>query len=271
MTPRHTPRRNSFMKPTIISVINHKGGVGKTTTTVNISAGLAKLGKKVLTIDLDTQMNLTHSLIGDLDEKEPNVTEAILEKVPFKNIIKKTSLDNVDIAPSGESMIDLDLELHSAKLRRELKLKDALKQDVLSCYEFIIIDNPPHISFTTVNSLIASNHYIVPVSAEYLPLVGIRHLIKTIDQIKPSNPSISNLGYILTMVDRRESISGDVEGILRDTFQDEVFKNVVRVNTKMKACPQKKQTIFEVENAKGKGHSDYLNVTKELLQRLEWR
>lgn len=257
------------MNPIIISVINHKGGVGKTTTTVNISAGLAKLGKKVLTIDLDTQMNLTHSLIGDLEENEQNVTEAILDKVSLKSIIRPTSVKGLHIAPSGESMIDLDLELHSAKLRRELKLKDALKQDVISEYDFILIDNPPHISFTTVNSLIASDYYIVPVSAEYLPLVGIKHLIKTIDQIKPSNPSIYNLGYVLTMVDRRESISSDVENILRDAFQDEVFSSVVRINTKMKACPQKRQTIFEVENAKGKGHTDYMNVTKELLKRLE--
>lgn len=258
------------MKPIIISVINHKGGVGKTTTTVNIAAGLVKLGKKVLTIDLDTQMNLTHSLIGDLDENEPNITEAILnEKVSVKSILRPTSVDNLHIAPSGESMVDLDLNLHSAPVRREFKLKDALKQAVIAEYDFIIIDNPPHISFTTVNSLIASDYYIVPVSAEYLPLVGIRHLIKTIDQIKPSNPSIRNLGYILTMVDRRESIASDVENILRESFPEEVFKSVVRVNTKLKACPQKRQTIFQVEASKGKGHTDYLNVTKELLKRLE--
>ncbi len=257
------------MKPIIISVINHKGGVGKTTTTVNISAGLAKLGKKVLTIDLDTQMNLTHSLIGDLDEKEMNISEAILGKVPLKLVIKHTLVNNLHIAPAGESMINLDLELHSTTLRRELKLKDALNPNSISEYDFIVIDNPPHISFTTVNSLIASNYYIVPVSAEYLPLVGIRHLIKTIEQIKPSNPSISNLGYVLTMVDRRESISSDVENILRESFHKEVFKTVVRINTKLKACPQKRQTIFEVETSKGKGHADYLNVTKELLKRLE--
>lgn len=255
---------------TIISVINHKGGVGKTTTTVNISAGLARLGKRVLTIDLDTQMNLTHSLIGDLEEDELNITESILDdKVSLKAIIKPTGVDNLHIAPSGESMVNLDLKLHSAPVRREFKLKDALKKELVSEYDFIIIDNPPHISFTTVNSLIASDYYIVPVSAEYLPLVGIRHLIKTIEQIKPSNPAISNLGYILTMVDRRESISTDVENILRESFPEEVFQNVVRVNTKMKACPQKRQTIFQAETSKGKGHSDYLSVTKELLQRLE--
>jgi chromosome partitioning protein len=257
------------MPTTIISVINHKGGVGKTTTTINISAGLALLGKKVLTIDMDTQMNLTHSLIGELEENEPNIAEAILnEKVSLKDIVRETQVKNLYLAPSGESMVNLDLKLHSAPVRREFKLKDALKDNVNE-YDFVVIDNPPHISFTTVNSLIASHCYIVPVSAEYLPLVGIRHLIKTIDEIKPSNPSIHNLGYLLTMVDRRESISGDIEKILRDSFQEEVFKNVVRINTKLKACPQKKQTIFQTETQKGKGHTDYLNVTKEILNRLE--
>lgn len=260
------------MKPIIISIINHKGGVGKTTTTVNLAAGLARLEKKVLTIDLDTQMNLTHSLIGDLGENEQNISEAILnEKVSLKSIIRETPVKNLHIAPSGESMVDLDLNLHSAPVRREFKLKDTLKSADIACYDFILIDNPPHIGFTTINSLIASHYYIVPVSAEYLPLVGIKNLIKTIDLIKPSNPSIDNLGYLLTMVDRREGISSDVEKIIRESFPEEVFESVVRVNTKMKACPQKKQTIFQAETAKGKGFSDYLSVTNELLKRLETR
>lgn len=257
------------MPPTIISVINHKGGVGKTTTTVNVAAGLARLGKNVLTIDLDTQMNLTHSLIGDLDEHEKNIADSILnEKISLKAIIRPTKINNLYIAPSGESMIDLDLQLHST-FGRENKLKNILKNDQIKDYDFIIIDNQPHIGLTTVNSLIASDYYLVPVSAEYLPLVGIKHLIKTIDQIKMLNPSIRNIGYLLTMVDRRESISSDVEKILRETFQDDVFKSVIRVNTKLKACPQKKQSIFDAESAKGKGYSDYINATRELMERLE--
>lgn len=254
--------------PAIISVINHKGGVGKTTTAVHISAGLAKLGKKVLAIDLDTQMNLTHSLINDLDENEPNITEAILNKnVSLKSIIKPTGIENLHIAPSGESMINLELKLHSTPVKREEKLKSILDKQ-LKEYDYVIIDNPPHIGFTTVNSLIASDYYLVPVSAEYLPLVGIKHLLNTIEQIKEANESIRNLGYVLTMVDRRESISSDVEKILRKSFPKDVFENVIRINTKLKACPQKKQTIFQLETPKGKGHSDYMNVTKELLERV---
>lgn len=257
------------MKPKIVSVWNCKGGVAKTVSTTNLGAGLALLGKKVLLVDLDTQANLTHSLIGDLEETEPNITEAILnEKVSLKSIVKTTSIDNLHIAPAGWSMVDLELKLHSA-LGRETMLKRALKQDYANQFDFVLIDNGPHVGLKVVNSLVASDYYITPVSAEYLPLVGIKHLLSVIDQIRPLNSSIRNLGYLLTMVDRREGISGDVEKILRETFQDDVFKNVIRINTKMKACPQKRQTIFQTESPKGKGYADYMNVTKELLERLK--
>ena len=241
------------MKPVIISILNHKGGVGKTTCAVNISAGLAKLGKRVLAIDLDTQQNLSHSLINDLRDDEQNVSDAILnEHVSLKSIIRKTNVENLHIAPAGESMVDLDLKLHSSPVRREFKLKDAFKPDCINDYDFIVIDNSPHVGFTTVNSLIASDYYIVPVSAEYLPLVGIKHLIKTINMIKPSNPNLKNLGYLLTMIDRREAISGDVEGILRKSFPDEVFSNVIRINTKLKAC-RKKTDYLSSRDSKGEG------------------
>jgi chromosome partitioning protein len=256
------------MKPTIISVINHKGGVSKTTSVVNLAAGLAMQGNKVLVVDLDTQMNLTHSLIGDIGEEELSIAEAILnDKISLASVIRKTSVDNLHIIPSGESMVDLDLKLQSA-FGRESLLKRTLSKPEVAEYDFVILDNQPHLGLTTVNSLVASHHYMVPVSAEYLPLVGLRNLIKTIDQIRPLNPAIGNIGYLLTMVDRREGISGDVEKILRNNFQDDVFKTVIRINTKLKACPQKRQTIFQAETPKGKGYSDYLNATKELLQRL---
>ena len=256
-------------KPVVVSILNHKGGVGKTSTVVNISAGLARLGQKVLVIDLDMQMNLTHSLIGDLKEGLPCISDAMVKnKGSIKSIIQKTPVENVDIAPSGESMVDLELQLHSA-IGREFKLKQVLGTSELQKYDYVLVDNAPHVGLATVNSLLASHFYLVPVSAEYLPLVGLKHLLRTIEQIKPLHPEIANLGYLLTMVDRRESISSDVEKILRDTFEQDVFETIVRVNTKIKACPQKKQTIFDVENSKGKGHSDYLNVTKEFIKRVE--
>lgn len=257
--------------PTIVSVINHKGGVGKTSTVVNLAAGLAKLEKKILVVDLDTQMNLTHSLIGDLPEEAPCISEVMIRsQIPITHIIQKTPVQNVDIAPSGESMVNLELELHSA-IDRERRLMRAFTTPELQKYDYIIVDNAPHIGLATINSLMASTFYLVPVSAEYLPLVGLKHLIRTINQIKPYHPQIQNIGYLLTMVDRREGISTVVEKILRETFQNEVFETIVRINTKIKSCPQKKQTIFDVENSRGKGQEDYFNVAKEFLQRMEAR
>lgn len=259
----------SMHQPTVVSVINHKGGVGKTSTVVNLAAGLAKLDKVILVVDLDTQMNLTHSLIGDLQEDAFCISDAMIKpQIAIKDIIRKTSVRNVDIAPSGESMVNLELELHSA-IDRERRLKRILTRVDLNRYDYIIVDNAPHIGLATINSLMASHFYLVPVSAEYLPLVGLKHLIRTIEQIKPYHPDIMNLGYLITMVDRREGISTDVENILRETFQEEVFNHIVRVNTKIKSCPQHKKTIFDVERESGKGHTDYLNVAKEFLTRSE--
>lgn len=256
-------------KPIVVSVINHKGGVGKSTTVVNLTAGLARLGKKVLVVDLDTQMNLTHSLIGDLEEEAPCISDVMVrQKTRLTDIIQSTMVANLHIAPSGESMVNLELELHSA-IGREFKLRQVLESPEVKDYDFVIIDNAPHVGLATVNSLMASDYYMVPVSAEYLPLVGLRHLLRTIEQIKPLHGGIKNLGYLLTMVDRRESISSDVEKILRDSFGSDVFEAVVRVNTKLKACPQTRKTIYDVEKPSGKGHTDYMNVTREFLKRVE--
>ena len=252
----------------VISVINHKGGTAKTTSAVHLAAALARKGKTVLAIDLDTQANLTHWLIGDLEPDAPTIAECILDKsVTLSSIIKPTDTKNLFIAPAGESMANLELNLYSA-IAREHLLKKTL-DSVMGQYDVIILDNPPNIGLTTINALIASDYYLVPVSCEYLPMVGIKHLLNTIEQIRPLNEKLCSLGYLLTMVDRREGIASDVEEILRDSFKGEVLKTVVRINTKLKACPQKRKTIFDIEPASGRGHQDYTNVGKEILKRME--
>ena len=256
------------MKAVTIAVINHKGGTAKTTSAVNLAASLAKTGKKVLAIDLDVQTNLTHWLCGDSPEGDPTIAESILDKnVPIKSIIKQTQTPNLDVAPAGESMVDLELKLHSA-YGREFLLKRAL-QNCLEEYDYIIMDNAPAIGLTTVNALVASDYYLVPVSAEYLPLVGIKKLLATIEQIRPLNEGLRNLGYLVTMLDKREGISGDVEKILRENFKAEVLSTVIRVNTKLKALPQKKLTVFDIEKPSGKSFQDYLNAGKEIMERVE--
>lgn len=255
-------------KASVISIINHKGGTAKTTSAVHLAAALARKGKRVLAIDLDTQTNMTHWLIGDVQEGESTIAECILDKtVPIQKIIKQTKTENLDIAPAGESMVNLEIRLTTI-IGREILLKKTI-ESIKGSYDYIILDNPPNIGLTTINALVASDYFLVPVSCEYLPMVGIKHLLKTIAEIQPLNDKLKNLGYLLTMVDRREGITSDVEDILRQNFPGEVFKSVVRINTKLKACPQKKATIFDLEPSSGRGYQDYMNVGKEILKRME--
>lgn len=255
-------------KASVISIINHKGGTAKTTSAVHLAAALARKGNRVLAIDLDTQTNMTHWLIGDMPEGESTIAECILDKtIPIQTIVKQTKTQNLDLAPAGESMVNLEIRLTST-IGREILLKKSL-ESIKGSYDYIILDNPPNIGLTTINALVASDYFIVPVSCEYLPMVGIKHLLRTLSEIQPLNEKLCNLGYLLTMVDRREGITSDVEEILRKNFPGQVFKNVIRINTKLKACPQKKTTIFDIETSSGRGYQDYMSVGKEILKRME--
>jgi len=255
--------------PIVISVLNHKGGVGKTTTTVNLGAGLAMKGKKVLLIDLDVQANLTHSLIGDIPHDQRSLCEALIEETPFNDIIQNTHVENLYLVPAGESLIELDINL-TTMMGREYALQQCLKQTKgIEKFDVVLIDNPPYISLATVNSLVASDYYLVPVSCEYLPMVGLKWLHKTVSRVKKLNPNLKPLGVALTMYDKRQSITQSVEDLIREELTDQVFKTVIRVNTKHKATPSVRKTIFEYENdPRGKGSEDYMGLTEEVLTRL---
>jgi chromosome partitioning protein len=256
-------------KPVVISVLNHKGGVGKTTTTVNLGAGLALQGLKVLVIDLDVQANLTHQLIGDLGEKERSICEVMLDEAPLDSIIRPTGTEGLFIAPAGESLIELDINLFNM-LGREHVLKNCLKNTKgIENFDVILIDNPPYVSLATVNSLVASDHYLVPVSCEYLPMLGIKYLHKTVSRVKKLNPELSPLGVALTMYDKRESIGQQVAALVREELAEQVFETVIRVNTKIKGSPTTRQTIFQYEDdPQGRGTIDYSALTREVMQRL---
>ena len=256
-------------KPIVISVINQKGGVGKTTTTVNLGAGLAIKGKKVLVIDMDIQANLTHSLIGDIPEHADSVCEVLLSESPFDDIIKETTTKNLFIAPAGESLIELDINLAN-KMGREHILEQCLKATkCIKSFDIILIDNPPYVSLSTVNSLVASDFYIVPLSCEYLPMLGLKWLNKTVEKVLKLNPKLKSLGVALTMYDKREGITTSVEELVREELEDLVFKTKIRINTKHKSAPTSKQTIFQYEASKeGKGTIDYMGLTEEVLGRL---
>jgi chromosome partitioning protein len=265
-----TPSAKGNKTPKIISVINQKGGVGKTTTTLNLGAGLAIKGLKVLIIDLDIQCNLTHCTIGDLPENALGVCEALLDLCSFDSVIKPTSTKNLFIVPAGESLVELDTNLaHEADGARILSVALSNTKS-LGDFDIVLIDNPPFISLTTMNSLIASDYYLVPLSCEYLPMLGIKWLEKTIAKVKKrSNPKLQNLGVALTMFDPRQSITKSVEQLVRDELEELVFDTKIRINTKHKAAPISHQTIFQLEASKsGKGTQDYMSLTDEVIGRL---
>jgi chromosome partitioning protein len=261
----------THLRPVIISVLNAKGGVGKTTTTMNVGAALAQVGARVLLIDLDLQANLTHSLIGDLPTGISSIAEAMTQETGLDEIIRPTTTPGLDLAPAGETLIGLDITLAGA-MGREQILKTCLKYtQCMPRYDADFIDNPPYISLATVNSLVASTHFLIPVSCEYLPMVGIKLLNENIEKVRHKlNPDLALLGVVLTMYDKREGITRDVEALIREQLGNEVFDTVIRINTKYKSTPIERQTIFQYEHdADGRGSEDYRSLTREIAARLE--
>jgi len=253
--------------PKIISILNQKGGVGKTTTTLNLGAGLAIKGLKVLIIDLDVQCNLTHMSIGDLAEGDRSICEAMLEETGLDGVIRETSTKGLYIAPAGESLIALEINLANM-IGRENVLAHSLKQtSCLNHFDVVIIDNPPFISLTTLNSLVASDYYLVPLSCEYLPMLGLKWLNRTVERVKKLNPKLAPIGVALTMYDQRQAITKSVEELVRDELGDLVFSTRIRVSTKHKTAPTVQKTIFQYE-PKGKGSDDYMGLTGEVFRRL---
>ena len=261
-------------KPIIVSVVNHKGGCLKTTVTVNLAAALARAGKRVLVVDLDAQQNLTASLIGPLVREDGKSTlyDALVEEQPLDGLILPTSTKGLDIIPVTEDFAGADLSLVSA-VGREAILKGCFQRTKsLADYDFVFCDNPPSISLVVMNSLVASDYFIVPCSAEYLPMVGLALLADSIFQIKKLAPQLSSLGVVLTLFSRNERICRQVETMLRRDLRDNIFETKIRVNTKAKSAPSVQKTIFDYENsAKGRGTEDFTALAEEFLVRLEQR
>ena len=255
--------------PRYIAVANQKGGVGKTTTVLNLGAALARRGLRVLVVDLDLQANLTHCLTEPLPEGAANVCEVLLDELPISDIIVNTSTDDLYLAPAGESMANLEINLAST-IGREQALRNAFSHPVMRDFDYVLMDNPPYLSLVTINSLVAASDVLVPVSCEYLPMLGLKWLLSTVRKVQARlHPSLQVLGYVLTMYDRRESITGDVEEILREQFGPQVFETIIRINTRHKSAPSERMTIFEYERSRrGRGTEDYTNLAEELLRRL---
>ena len=244
----------------VISISNHKGGVGKTTSAINIGAGLNLLKKKVLLIDLDPQANLTQSL--GLINQERNIYGALKGEYKLQPI---EILKGLDIIPSTLDLSGAEIEL-SSEPGREYILKELI-EPLRASYDFIIIDSPPSLGLLTINSFTASDEILIPLQAQFLALQGLAKLVEVVDKIKGRlNKGLKVGGVFITQYDSRKVLNRDVVETIQAHFKDEVFKTKVRDNIALAEAPAQGLDIFRY-NSKSYGAEDYLALSKEVLKR----
>ena len=254
-------------EPLIVVVANQKGGVGKTTTAVNLAAGLARKGVKTLLVDLDIQGSASASLGHTPPDDAVDVARVLLEERTLEAAVVPTRLPHLSIAPAGERMAVVDLHLASA-FGRERVFARSLACPAVEAMDVVVVDTAPYLGLLTVNALVAAHRVLIPVSCEYLPMLGLKLLGETLQKLRErAGARAEVLGYLLTMVDRRERITSEVEDLLRKRFGELVFDTVIRANTQHKAAPSHRKTIFEHEPAGGKGREDYEGLTREVMTR----
>ena len=229
------------MNKKIISVINQKGGVGKTTTVINLGAGLSMSGKKILVIDLDPQGNATTGLgLSNMSESVSTIYSVLNGNKKISDVIQNTRFKNLDLITSNVDLSGLEVET-AGDSRRAFKLKDELSSilnDSRASYDYILVDCPPSLSLLTIMALVASNSLVVPLQTEFFALEGLTQLIKTIERIKSNlNPSLEIRGILLTMFDKRNKLSGQVEKEARNYFKEKVYSTVVPRNVRLSEAP----------------------------------
>ena len=248
----------------IICIANQKGGVGKTTTAINLSASLAAAEKKTLLIDCDPQGNSSNGIGIDralIDNK--NLYHALINKIPIKEVIANTQISTLDIIPSNENLIGVEIEFVSLR-DREKRLRDML-MNLNTSHEFIIIDCPPSLGFLTLNSLVASDSLIIPLQCEYFAMEGLGQLLKTVRLVKARlNPSLSLCGILLTMFDTRNRLSHRVAEDVRNHFGKKVFKTIIPRNVRLSESPSHGLPII-LYDIKSSGAISYMNLAKEIL------
>ncbi len=246
---------------------NQKGGVGKTTSTVNVAASLAKLGHHVLLVDLDPQGNAGSGVGLNKHRIEKSIYHSLIGQTPLRDVLLTTSVENLAIAPANRDLVGAEIELMQA-FSRETKLKVAL-QSVSADFDYCLIDCPPSLGLLTVNALTAANEVIVPVQTEYYALEGISELMNTISLIKENlNPELRVGGIILTMYDSRNNLANQVVEEIRSYFKDQVFQTIIPRNVRLSECPSHGLPI-SLYDPKSRGAETYDLLTQEIHQRLQ--
>lgn len=249
----------------IISIANQKGGVGKTTTSVNLSAALAKIGKKVLLVDCDSQANATTGMGIDKPSLEYSLYQGLIGEVGIDDIVCSTMLPKLMMIPANIDLIGFEIEMVPVK-QREKKLKDLLEQ-IKERYDYIIIDCPPALSLLTLNAFTASDSVLIPLQSEFYALEGLGQLLDTIKRVKSSfNPGLKIKGILLTMYDKRTNLAQHVVEDAQKYFKDMVFKTKIPRNVKLGEAPSYGLPVI-LYDKHSQGSKSYIAFARELLTR----
>lgn len=249
----------------VIAVANQKGGVGKTTTTVNLATALAACGKQVLIVDMDPQGNASTGLGVAADKRGHSIYQVLLDGMPLSEAVSPTIVPGMDIIPSGVDLSGAELELIDVT-RREYRLREAM-QAVRGTYDFVLIDCPPALGLLTLNALVAADSVLVPLQAEFYALEGLSHLMRTIDRVRRGlNDRLSLQGVVLTMFDRRNNLCEMVAADVREYLGDRVYKTMIPRNVRVSEAPShgKPVLLYDMRCA---GSQAYIRLAREILLR----
>jgi chromosome partitioning protein len=250
----------------IVSLANQKGGVGKTTTAINLAASLAACERNVLLVDLDPQANAT-SGVGLSKTDENSMYPVLTDGMNIREIIRETELPNFKVAPSSVDLVGAELELSDA-IGREFHLRKALA-DVAKDYDYILIDSPPSLGLLTINGLTAANSVLVPMQCEYFAIEGVAQLMNTIDRVRDMlNPQLEVEGIALTMYDERMNLARQVAEEVRTHFGDKVYRTVIPRNVRLGEAPSFGKPII-LYDIRSRGSEAYISLAKEFIQRAE--
>ena len=257
------------MDKKIISVINQKGGVGKTTTVINLAAGLSIRGKKILVIDLDPQGNATTGLgLSNTEDSDQTIYSVLNGNKKISEVIKQTNFENLNLVTSNVDLSGLEVET-AGDSRRAFKLKDELTtilNDSRASYDYILIDCPPSLSLLTIMALVSSDALVVPLQTEFFALEGLTQLMKTIERIKNNlNPSLEIRGILLTMYDKRNKLSSQVESEARNYFKEKVYNTAVPRNVRLSEAPSHGVPVL-IYDKLCPGSKAYFSFTDEFLE-----